>query len=286
MSHRRLLGATVAALLAAGAAPALASSVGVSDLGPEPALALPSELPGLGQLAERTGSTTGIASLSTVPTASTVDALEGLGLQVQPMHRLPLAIVRGPVDAMRAAVATGLADDVYPDESIELLDTASSDAMGAAVTRAAGLTGEGVTVAVVDSGCDASHPDLADHITHNVKLVSAEYANIPPDSSNTIVVPMEAGPYQNTDLGSGHGTHVAGIIAADGEVEHDLLSELLAHDYFARKPPKSTGREQFGAAFIERVIEGGRRRSLTAADMLALHLHCRLCQRPTNRDAS
>jgi serine protease AprX len=77
-------------------------------------------------------------------------------------------------------------------------------------------TGKGVTVAVVDSGCDASHPDLADHVTHNVKLYSAEYVNIPPDSSNTIVVPIERGPYQNTDLGSGHGTHVAGIIAADG----------------------------------------------------------------------
>ena len=88
--------------------------------------------------------------------------------------------------------------------------------MGAAAARAAKLTGQGVTVGVVDSGCDATHPDLADHVAHNVKLVGAEYANVPPDSSNTIVVPIEVGPYRNTDLGSGHGTHVAGIIAADG----------------------------------------------------------------------
>src|SRR5688500_221993 len=87
--------------------------------------------------------------------------------------------------------------------------------MGAAVPRAAGLTGRGVTVAVVDSGCDASHPDLADHVAHNVKLYSGEYVNLPPDSSSTIVVPVEMGPYQNSDIGSGHGTHVAGIIAAD-----------------------------------------------------------------------
>jgi serine protease AprX len=87
--------------------------------------------------------------------------------------------------------------------------------MGAATLRAAGLTGQGVTVGVVDSGCDASHPDLADHVAHNVKLYSGEYVNLPPDSSTTIVVPIEEGPYQNTDLGSGHGTHVAGIIAAD-----------------------------------------------------------------------
>jgi serine protease AprX len=223
MSHRRLLGATVAALLAVGAAPALASSVGVTELGPVSAPSPSADLPGLGQLAGATGATTGIASLSAVPTGAVVAALEHLGLQVQPMHQLPLAIVRGPVDAMRAAVTAGIADDVYPNQSIQLLDTASSDAMGGAVTRAAGLTGKGVTVAVVDSGCDASHPDLADHVTHNVKLISAEYANVTPDSSNTIVVPMEAGPYQNTDLGSGHGTHVAGIIAADGTTSPEHL---------------------------------------------------------------
>ena len=95
--------------------------------------------------------------------------------------------------------------------------------MGAAAARAAKLTGKGVTVAVVDSGCDATHPDLADHVAHNVKLVGAEYANVPPDSSNTIVVPIEVGPYRNTDLGSGHGTHVAGIIAADGTTGPDHL---------------------------------------------------------------
>jgi serine protease AprX len=95
--------------------------------------------------------------------------------------------------------------------------------MGAATPRANGFTGKGVTVAVVDSGCDASHPDLADHVVHNVKLYSAEYANVAPDSSNTIAVPIELGPYQNSDLGSGHGTHVAGIIAADGHTSPDHI---------------------------------------------------------------
>jgi serine protease AprX len=173
---------------------------------------------GLGNLLAGNGGTAvvrGIATFDAVPTAAQVAALEGLGLTAQPMHNVSLALVRGQVAAMQAAVASGVANDVYPDEPIQLFDTASSDAMGAATLRAAGLTGEGVTVAVVDSGCDASHPDLADHVVHNVKLYSGEYVNLPPDSSTTIVVPIEEGPYQNTDLGSGHGTHVAGIIAAD-----------------------------------------------------------------------
>ena len=177
---------------------------------------------GLGQLLTTyapSASVRGIAEFGAVPTSGQVAALRGLGLVVQPMRHVPLALVAGPVSAMQAAVTGGIADDVYPDDPIQLLDTASSDAMGAALPRAAGFTGKGVTVAVVDSGCDASHPDLADHVTHNVQLFSAEYANLPPDQSNTIVVTHEVGPYQNSDLGSGHGTHVAGIIAADSTTD-------------------------------------------------------------------
>jgi serine protease AprX len=165
----------------------------------------------------------GIATFDAVPTALDVAALKVHGLTVQPMKNLPLALVRGTVQSMESAVDLGAANDIYPDDPVELLDTASSDAMGAAIPRANGFTGKGTTVAVVDSGCDASHPDLADHVVHNVKLYSAEYLNIPPDSSNTIAVPIEVGPYQNTDLGSGHGTHVSGIIAADGHTSPDHL---------------------------------------------------------------
>ena len=178
--------------------------------------------PGLSRLLAATdgaGLVRGIATFDAPPDTTQVAALQALGLAVQPLRRVPLAVVHGPVTVMEAAVALGLAADVYPDEAIELLDTASADAMGAAATRVEGLTGAGVTVAVVDSGCDASHPDLADHVAHNVKLYSGEYANLRPDGSNTIVIPVEMGPYQNSDLGGGHGTHVAGIVAADSTTD-------------------------------------------------------------------
>ena len=45
-----------------------------------------------------------------------------------------------------------------------------------------------------------------------------------------------------------------GRIAASGEVNRALLDELLADRYYRRLPPKSAGREQFGAAFVERLI--------------------------------
>jgi subtilisin family serine protease len=59
----------------------------------------------------------------------------------------------------------------------------------------AGYTGAGVRVAILDSGIDPTHPDLAPNL--NTAL-------------STSFVPYE--PYIND--GDGHGTHVAGIVAA------------------------------------------------------------------------
>lgn len=44
----------------------------------------------------------------------------------------------------------------------------------------------------------------------------------------------------------------AGAFAAGGQVDHDLLEALLADPYFALAPPKSTGREYFHLAWLER----------------------------------
>lgn len=158
----------------------------------------------------------GVATFDAVPTRSQVTAMRRLGLRVQPMKRLPLALVQGPVASLKAAVSSGEANDVYADERNELHDTASTQSIGGAAIRAKGLTGKGITVGIVDSGCDATQPDIADRVVHNVKLVSAEYLNLAPDSSNTLVVPVHQLPFNDTDLTAGHGTHVAGIIAADG----------------------------------------------------------------------
>lgn len=44
----------------------------------------------------------------------------------------------------------------------------------------------------------------------------------------------------------------AGRTAAAGEADPERLARALADDYFARRAPKSTGRERFGRAFVER----------------------------------
>jgi anhydro-N-acetylmuramic acid kinase len=57
----------------------------------------------------------------------------------------------------------------------------------------------------------------------------------------------------------------SGKIAASGNVNVPLLDELLADPYYRRRPPKSAGREQYGAAFGARLKKAG----LPARDLVA-----------------
>ena len=61
-----------------------------------------------------------------------------------------------------------------------------------------------------------------------------------------------------------------GELAAAGSVDDDLLIELLTQDrYLSTPPPKSTGRELYGAVYAEAIIEAGRERGLTSHDIIA-----------------
>jgi anhydro-N-acetylmuramic acid kinase len=60
-----------------------------------------------------------------------------------------------------------------------------------------------------------------------------------------------------------------GLLAARGCVDEALLAELLAHPYLAQPPPKTTGREQFGAAFGAEVWARARERRLRGEDVVA-----------------
>ena len=90
----------------------------------------------------------------------------------------------------------GGVEAIHLDGKVQATLDSSTPWIGAPEAWAAGYTGEGVTVAVLDSGYDDTHPDLA--------------GNVLPDSAS--FVPGE----EVGDDPNGHGTHVASTIAGTG----------------------------------------------------------------------
>ncbi|AEG45036.1 S8 family serine peptidase [Isoptericola variabilis] len=83
-----------------------------------------------------------------------------------------------------------------------------------------GLTGAGVKVAVMDTGIDYQHPDLGgpgafptDRVAYGHDFVGDAY-----DASSTDAAKRVPRPDPDPMDCQGHGTHVAGIVGADGEV--------------------------------------------------------------------
>jgi anhydro-N-acetylmuramic acid kinase len=60
-----------------------------------------------------------------------------------------------------------------------------------------------------------------------------------------------------------------GKLAARGTVDKRFLKDMLRHPFLRRRPPKSTGREEFGATFAERIYRRGTKKGLTDADIVA-----------------
>lgn len=78
-------------------------------------------------------------------------------------------------------------------------------AVNAPAAREAGFDGNGVIVAVIDTGVDASHADLKGQVLAGMRYIAIDgYTGFRSESVRAD---------QNVDL-FGHGTHVAGIIAA------------------------------------------------------------------------
>lgn len=72
------------------------------------------------------------------------------------------------------------------------------------------VSGRNVTVAVLDTGINAQHPDLAGRVVQNVRLLDGQ--SVP----TGFLYPTPIENLVNTDPASGHGTFVAGIIAGSG----------------------------------------------------------------------
>ena len=60
-----------------------------------------------------------------------------------------------------------------------------------------------------------------------------------------------------------------GAFAAKGRVHQPLLNLMMDDEYIRRQPPKTTGREYYGPAYVERIMAEAKAQHLTDEDLMA-----------------
>jgi subtilisin family serine protease len=104
------------------------------------------------------------------------------------------------------------------------VDRAREDAEFTAKNGSLPVNGRGVTVLVNDSGVDGTHPDLVNNVDGNVAAQGGFLTEV----TGGIVPATYVEGLDNTDVGGGHGTHVAGILAGTGAGAGDQKYEGVA----------------------------------------------------------
>jgi serine protease AprX len=166
-------------------------------------------------------------------TAEQVAALQALGIEKGvTMRSLPIAGAIATPAEIRALAQRDDVVSIYWNAPLRYFNKEQREMSGAARAvqnpgdygRAIPFSGAGVTVLVNDSGVDATHEDLklGHHVVQNVLAPQNILAEIAADVRPGIVPMTYLENQPNTDLGSGHGTHVAGTIGGTGQRSNGL----------------------------------------------------------------
>ncbi|HEV2288088.1 MAG TPA: anhydro-N-acetylmuramic acid kinase [Candidatus Acidoferrales bacterium] len=57
-------------------------------------------------------------------------------------------------------------------------------------------------------------------------------------------------------------------LARTGRLLPGFLKQWLAHPFFSKRPPKTAGREEFGAIYVEKLLSAAKRNHIRSADLL------------------
>lgn len=154
-------------------------------------------------------------------TESDLTQLRQIGIQGGTRFRvLPMVYVSGTKSQLVAVSRLSTVRSLYGNRTLALNSDPYFKTTG--ITRVAPdrdltarnngmpVSGKNVTVAVLDTGINSQHGDLAGRVAQNVRLTDLQSA------APTFVYPTPIENIPNTDPVSGHGTFVAGMIAASG----------------------------------------------------------------------
>lgn len=166
-----------------------------------------------------------------------------------PMNEIPELLAVPGVKAVYPNVAyqalgtpqgSLVTEEAYSPEMFE-----SAPYVGANDAWAAGYTGQGITVAVIDTGADYTHPDLM-HAFGNYK--GWDLVDNDPDPQETPMGDPRGG-------ATSHGTHVSGTIAANGLIKGVAPdATLLAYRVLG---PGGSGSTENVIAGIEMAVQDG-----------------------------
>ena len=145
------------------------------------------------------------------PTAAQVRQVRQTGASVHEFEVLPMLGILATGEQIRRMPSLEGVASVYADRQLDLFLDESRPLVGAdRVKRQLGFSGEGVGVAVIDSGIDGLYSQdvrFPERTVQNVKIVGDNLF-----TGETVT--LENLP--NTDTTSGHGTHVSGVVGGDG----------------------------------------------------------------------
>lgn len=159
--------------------------------------------------------------LPRIPDVTDLTVLSSTGAVVEGFGHLPIAAVAGTPAQIEAVATLSLARSLWLNVALEeTLDQSTAQLQADAVWaeprpvgQPQGYTGRGIGVAVIDSGIDGTHPGVPypDVTVQNVRPVGFKDVG-----TGTPVWGAAAEDVPVTDVTSGHGSHVAGIIAGRG----------------------------------------------------------------------
>ncbi len=150
--------------------------------------------------------------------AQVTDAIQNLGAGTVTFNNLDSVGVLATSAQINAIASLTGVIEIYANRQLQfLMAEANSFIRADTIWNTLGITGAGIGVAILDTGIDGNHPDLAfgPKTVQNVKIVFNQ-TDVFSTKGKPATQPLYVEGLADTDTSSGHGTHCAGISAGNG----------------------------------------------------------------------